>query len=168
MTRDELRAAIDEAATYHADEGTSGYLLTESQADAIMAAAERYAEPDREALGRVRDLAEEWAAIRTMSGAPLAAAGVRLLQIVSPERFRAGELSVAGPAALPPADDRDIVGTREYVASCAGGYVTASMVRRHVRVGYGRAAVLLGRLARAGEIIGPDERARYAVPRKPA
>jgi len=72
-------------------------------------------------------------------------------------------------ALLPPAiDDRDVAETREYVATRAGGYVTASLVRRHVSgVGYGRAAVLLARLARAGVIVGPDERARYAVPPKP-
>jgi hypothetical protein len=71
---------------------------------------------------------------------------------------------------LPPAiDDRDVTETREYVATRAGGYVTASLVRRHVSgVGYGRAAVLLARLARAGVIAGPDERARYAVPGKTA
>lgn len=43
MNRDQLRAAINEAATYHADEGTSGYLLTEGQVDAIMRAAGEYA-----------------------------------------------------------------------------------------------------------------------------
>ena len=46
MTRDDLRAEIDAAATFHGrgEGGTSGYLLTHAQTDAIMQAAERYAE----------------------------------------------------------------------------------------------------------------------------
>jgi len=76
----------------------------------------------------------------------------------------AADIPVAG-AAFVDDRDRDLEEIREYVASRAGGYVDVAMVRRNVRVGQGRATVLLGRLARAGEIIGPDDRGRYMVPR---
>ena len=54
-----------------------------------------------------------------------------------------------------------------YLAERAGGYVTAPMVQRKVRVGYARAAYLLDALARDGEISDPDSRGRYTVPPAP-
>lgn len=40
--RDDFSERLRLAATYHADEGTSGWLLTEAQFDAIVAAADEY------------------------------------------------------------------------------------------------------------------------------
>lgn len=51
MTRDELRAEVLKAATFHGDEGTSGYLLSDAQVDAIMAATARYAGLDPQGHG---------------------------------------------------------------------------------------------------------------------
>lgn len=64
MTRDELRTAIIRAATFRsrAEGGTCGYLLNDSQVEAIMQAAERYADADRKVLDLVRDLAASWTA----------------------------------------------------------------------------------------------------------
>jgi hypothetical protein len=56
----------------------------------------------------------------------------------------------------------------EYLAERAGGYVTAAMVRRRVRVGYARAMTELNRLADEHVISTPDSKGRYTVHRAPA
>lgn len=62
MTRDDLRAEILRASAYTDDQGVTGCLLADADVSAIMAAADRYAEADRKALGLVRDLAASWTA----------------------------------------------------------------------------------------------------------
>jgi hypothetical protein len=52
--------------------------------------------------------------------------------------------------------------TARYVATRVGSYVTASMVQRHVRVGFAKAASLLQGLADAGAI-EPGSKGRYTV-----
>lgn len=42
MTRERLDSVLRAAAVYHADEGTSGWLLSEDQFAAILAAADEY------------------------------------------------------------------------------------------------------------------------------
>jgi hypothetical protein len=62
MTRSEFEASIRATATYSADEGTQGYLLTEKQFAAILAAADQYAAHLIEQTARPR-----WRAERSVS-----------------------------------------------------------------------------------------------------
>ena len=54
MTREQFDSAVRAAATYHADEGTSGWLLSEGQFAAILTAADEYR------AQAVRELAAEF------------------------------------------------------------------------------------------------------------
>jgi hypothetical protein len=67
-----------------------------------------------------------------------------------------------------PAPDRITEDTRAYVATRAGGYVTAAMVQRRVHIGWARAATVLNQMADGGEISLPDSKGRYTVPHAPA
>lgn len=42
MTKEDLKHAINESLIYHSDDGTSGYILSDKQLDAILDKVDRY------------------------------------------------------------------------------------------------------------------------------
>jgi hypothetical protein len=98
VTLADLRAEILKAATYHADEGTSGYLLAESQVDAIMGAAERYADGYAEhLLLEVRESVRTQRALHDLAEQQLKLATARLARV----RELAGQWAYQSAAACP-------------------------------------------------------------------
>ena len=98
--RDELWGAVRLAATYHADEGTAGWLLSEQQFEAIVAAADEYRAEGLLSLAteledKARCLHEADPAVlalaEAIAGADAATAGHMLRKAARLARVKAGE-----------------------------------------------------------------------------
>lgn len=85
--------------------------------------------------------------------------------IAEVNEIAAGQWMAARPQS---ATDRITEDTKAYIATRAGSFVTASLVQRHVRIGWARAATELNRLADDHVISMPDSKGRYTVLHVPA